>query len=84
MREGLKNGATELARILSQDLQGAAPTASLRRVMVAQGREADLLAERNGGQLLLYPDGSLRFVIAIAPSQAAPAAPVAAATPGAR
>ena len=60
---GLQNGTAEIARLLAEDLQRSPETkkAVLPTVQIAPGVIADLIAERNDGKLVRYPDGSLHF-----------------------
>lgn len=74
MRNGLTSATTELARLLSEDLQrGETPLKEGTRIKLETGMTADLIAETDAGQLLQYPDSSLRFV-AKAPTISTPGA----------
>lgn len=63
LRTGLQNGTTAVARFLAEDLQRApgAPLPALSKAEAAPGITADLIAERDGGKLFRYANGSVHF-----------------------
>jgi hypothetical protein len=83
LRNGLINGTAEVARLLAEDLQRLpdAVATPLGKSQAAPGITADVLAERDGGKLFRYPDGSMHFqVTAAMPALATTAAGPTAAT----
>ncbi|MGM9488335.1 hypothetical protein [Ideonella sp. YS5] len=83
LRTGLADGTTQVARLLAEDIQrlpGTTP-ASLGKSEAAPGITADVVAERDGGKLFRYPDGSMHFQVTA--SMPANATTAAAATGGA-
>lgn len=63
LRVGLQNGTTQVARLLAEDIQRLpdAKTPVLRKAEAAPGITADVIAERDGGKLFRYADGSVHF-----------------------
>jgi len=81
LRNGLENGTAEVARLLSEDIQRApeVKVAVLTKAEAAPGITADVIAERDGGKLFRYADGSVHFhttasaTVPVATTAAAPA-----------
>ncbi|WP_124540132.1 hypothetical protein [Piscinibacter terrae] len=63
LRAGMNDGAAQVGRLLAEDLQRAPDSQRtvIRKAEPAKGLPGDLLAESNGGQLMLMPGGMLVF-----------------------